>query len=445
MEQKVPPHSTELERALLGGLMLEKNGMERVGESLSADVFFHQSHRLVYEAMLGLSQKQSAVDFNTIMGELNETGRLEDIGGETYLMELLESVISSSNLESHARLLKDKLIARKIISTASRIIEECYDEPEDVGKLLQESEESIFGISQDRIKQDVVHVKSLLPRTFEDIAKYGKGGIYGVPSGLIALDEKLSGFQKSDLIIMASRPSMGKTSLALSIAANMSIRNNIPVSFFSLELSSQQIMHRLLCAEARIDMHLLRSGKLPHRDFPRLSLAAGPLQNAPLFIDDSPSINTLELRAKCRRMKARYGIQAIFVDSLQLMRGLRRDSRELEISSISQSLKALAKELDTPVIAISQLNRKVEDRSTPRPQLADLRESGAIEQDADVVLFVYREEVYKPDMAEPGKAEIIVGKQRNGPVGELNLTFIKDYARFENYTSLQPLENQASF
>jgi replicative DNA helicase len=445
MQKKVPPQSLELEKSLLGALLQEKNGMDRVAERLSPSNFYATGHALIYGAMIDLFEKNEPLDFHTVLNELKMSGGLEKAGGAEYLKELLEGVVSAADLERFASDLKDKHIARELIATATGLVENCYQESEDVDTMLDQAETKIFNISQDRLKQDVIQVKELLPKTFEEIAKYSKEGVFGVPTDYRELDEMLSGFQKSDLIIIAARPSMRKSALALPISANMAIKNRIPVGFFSLEMSSQQLIQRILCSEARINMHSLRSGKLPHRDYPRLSLAAGPLAEAPLFIDDTPALSILELRAKARRLKAKHKIGAIFVDYLQLMRGLRTDSRELEISSISQSLKALAKELDIPVIALSQLNRKVEDRPDARPHLADLRESGAIEQDSDVVMFIYREEVYKPETAEPGKVDIIIGKQRNGPVGTINMRFIREYARFENYAARALEEPQVSF
>ncbi|MFH1760321.1 MAG: replicative DNA helicase [bacterium] len=444
MLQKIPPQAIDLEKALLGGLMLEKDGMDKIVEILSPEIFYHNGNRIIYEAMLALFSKNEPIDFHTLMNQLKVTGKLSMIGDETYLMELLEGVVSSVNLEQHAKILKEKFIMRELITTSNQIIQNCYEQTNDVDELLDTAETNIFNLAQNRVKKGFVQIKNMLPQTFDEIAKYSKEGVNGVPSGFTELDEMLSGFQNSDLLILAARPSMGKTALALSIAANMGIRYNKAVGIFSLEMSSPQLIQRILCSEARINMHSLRTGKLPHRDYPKLSLAAGPLAEAPIFIDDSPSMNILEVRAKSRRMKSQHNIDFIMIDYLQLLKGagLRSENREQEISQISRSLKALAKELNIPVLALSQLNRRVEDRTNARPQLADLRESGAIEQDADVVMFIYREELYKPDTAEPGKAEIIIGKQRNGPVGTVKTTFIKDYVRFENYTARHPEESQ---
>ena len=362
---------------------------------------------------------------------------METVGAEPYLSELVSNVATAANIEHHARILLEKSTLRQLISASADITTECFGSEAEAQDILDRAEAKIFGISEARIKNTFESIGQLLPKTFEDIASYSKGGVQGVPTGFKELDELTSGLQKSDLIIVAGRPSMGKTAFSLSIAMHAAVVAKHPTAIFSLEMSKTQLAQRMLCAEARINMHSLRSGKLPQRDYPKLSLAAGPLSEAPLFIDDTPGITVLELRAKARRLKAQHDLGFIIVDYLQLMDSAGRfENRQQEISQISRSLKGIAKELDVPVMAISQLSRAPEQRGGDhRPQLSDLRESGAIEQDADVVMFVYREELYnKDDPSKQGIAEIIIGKQRNGPTGSIQLAFIKDYARFENLT-----------
>jgi replicative DNA helicase len=369
-------------------------------------------------------------------------------GGSSYLGELAESIATSANVEYYAKILREKETLRELITTAASITTDCFDNEIEAQELLDRAESKIFSISESRIKNRFESVGQLLPRTFEEIADfYTKGSFKGVLTGFTELDEMTTGLQKSDLVIIAGRPSMGKTSFALSIAINAAVHGKRSTAIFSLEMSKQQLVQRLLCGEARVNMHLLRSGKLPKRDLPRLSLAAGPLSEAPLYIDDTPGISVLEVRAKARRLKAQNNLDLVIVDYLQLMGSSGSvESRQQEISQISRSLKGVAKELDVPLVVLSQLSRAPEQRTgNHRPQLSDLRESGAIEQDADVVMFVYRDEVYnREDEAVKGKAEIIIGKQRNGPIGSVNVSFIKDYARFDNLSD-QVMEGAGGF
>jgi replicative DNA helicase len=380
-------------------------------------------------------EKSIPCDILTLADELRKREWLESVGAEPYLSELASGVATSANIEYHCRILMEKSTLRQLISTSAEITTDCFSGDADAQSLLDRAEARIFGISESRIKNTFESVAQLLPKTFEDIASYSKGGVQGVPTGFTQLDEMTSGLQRGDLVIVAGRPSMGKTAFCLSLAMHAAVIAKNPTAIFSLEMSKAQLAQRLLCAEARINMHLLRSGRLPQRDFPKLSLAAGPLSEAPLFIDDTPGISVLELRAKARRLKKQHNLALIIIDYLQLMdSSTKLENRQQEISQISRSLKGIAKELDLPVIALSQLSRAPEQRGGDhKPQLSDLRESGAIEQDADVVMFVFREEFYnKEDTSKQGLAEIIIGKQRNGPTGSVMMSFVKDYARFEN-------------
>jgi replicative DNA helicase len=352
-------------------------------------------------------------------------------GGDAYLMDISAEVVSSANVAQHCAIIKEKALLRGLIGSATRILEKAYDGSQEPGEIMDQAEGEIFAISESTIKQGFVPIKL--------IESYSKGDIIGVPSGFKDFDAMTSGFQKTDLIILAGRPAMGKTALALSMLANAAIDHRKTVAFFSLEMGREQLVQRILCRQAQVNMHLLRTGRLPQRDFPRLSIAVGPISEAKVFIDDHPSLNILELRAKCRRLKAQQGLDMVMVDYLQLMQGVgRQENRQQEISQISRGLKGLAKELEIPVVALSQLSRSVEQRGGDgEPKLSDLRESGAIEQDADLVMFVYREEIYNKE-AEKGKAKIILAKQRNGPTGDVPLTFVSDYASFTNYSGRAP-------
>jgi replicative DNA helicase len=368
---------------------------------------------------------------------LNSSPRTRFTPRRTYLGELAESIATSANIEYYAKILREKATLRTLISTAAEITTDCFNTELDSQEVLDKAESRVFDIAESRIKNRFETVGQLLPRTFEEIDGYAKGSFKGILTGFAELDEMTTGLQHGDLVIIAGRPSMGKTSFSLSIAMNAAIHGKHPTAIFSLEMSKQQLAQRMLCGEARVNMHLLRSGKLPKRDYPRLSLAAGPLSEAPLYIDDTPGITVLEVRAKARRLKAQSNLSCVIIDYLQLMGSSGPvESRQQEISQISRSLNGIAKELDVPVVVLSQLSRAPEQRTgNHRPQLSDLRESGAIEQDADLVMFVYRDEVYnKEDESVKGTAEIIIGKQRNGPIGTVNVAFVKDYARFDNLT-----------
>jgi replicative DNA helicase len=442
-EGRVPPQAVDIEMAVLGAMLLEKEAIAKALEVLDETAFYKPAHISIFKAMIGLFERSEPVDLITLSEELRRRGELEKIGGEYYLTELTTKVTSAANVEYHAHIVLEKALMRQLIATSSEAINRAYSDTEDALDLLDQAEQRIFDISEQRMKKTFISMNTAVHSTMELLQGiHGKhNGVTGVPSGFSDLDNLTGGFQKSDLIIVAGRPSQGKTALVLSIARNAAVLHDKSVGFFSLEMSSQQLVMRLICAEARVDAHKVRTGRLPEDEWRKLSTSVGRLYKAKIFIDDTPALGILELRAKARRLKAEHNIDFIVVDYLQLMQGPKAaQSREQEISAISRSLKALAKEINVPVLALSQLNRAVENRSDKRPALADLRESGAIEQDADVVMFVHRPEMYgiQEEGGEPteGLAQIIVGKQRNGPTDTVKLSFIKQYARFENYKPL---------
>ncbi|MEX0736504.1 MAG: replicative DNA helicase [Bacteroidota bacterium] len=441
-EGRVPPQAVDVEMAVLGAMLLEKGALAKAIEILDESCFYKPAHQRIFEAMTALFERSEPVDLITLIDELRRRAELEKVGGEYYLTELTTKVTSSANIEYHAHIVLEKALMRQLIVSSSDVISRAYNETEDALDLLDEAEQKIFQISEQRMKKSFVTMNTAVHSTMEMIESiHGKhSGVTGVPSAFTEVDNYTGGFQKSDLIIVAGRPSQGKTAFVLSVARNASIIHDVPVGFFSLEMSSQQLVLRLICAEARVDAHSVRTGRLPEDEWRKLSTSVGKLYKAKIFIDDTPALSVLEIRAKARRLKAEHNVGMIVVDYLQLMQGPKNaQSREQEISTISRSLKALAKEINIPVIALSQLNRAVEARGDKRPVLADLRESGAIEQDADVVLFVHRPEMYNimsddNNESTEGIAEIIVGKQRNGPTGTARMAFIKQYARFENLT-----------
>jgi replicative DNA helicase len=442
---RVPPQATDVEMAVLGALLVEKEAIPKVIEALDENAFYKPTHQKIFQAMVALFEKSEPVDVVTVVEELRRRGTLEEIGGAHYVAELTQKVTSAANVEYHARIVLEKALMRSLILTASDVAARAFSETEDALDLLDQAEAKIFEISERRLKRTFTPIRKAITTAFgllEGI--HGKhGGVTGVPTGFVEMDNLTGGFQKSDLVIVAGRPSQGKTALALALARNAALHKEkrTAVGIFSLEMSEGQLVTRLLSSEARVNAHLLRTGRLPEDEWKNLSRVVGRLAEAKIFIDDTPALPILELRAKSRRLKMEHGIGLIIVDYLQLVQGPKNiESREREISLISRSLKALAKELDIPVIALSQLNRSLESRSDKRPVLSDLRESGAIEQDADVVMFVHRPETYgiqemKDEdgniLPTEGMAEIMVSKQRNGPTGFLRLAFKKEYAGFE--------------
>lgn len=411
---------------------MDEDALHAVIPQLRPADFSAEAHRFIYAAMLDLFQNHQPVDWATLTAELKRNGRLEAAGGVPFLTDLADAVPTTANIQHYVRMVQDKATLRRLLAASSEIAERCYSDPQDVTGLLDEAEQAVFAIGESRVSAGFRRIQDLLPAAWQTVETLyeRKEGITGVPSGFADLDSLTAGFQTSDLIIIAGRPSMGKTSLGLDVALHAA-RSGTPAGVFSLEMSNEQLVLRMLCSMAHVNLKSVRTGFLSGADWSRLTTAIGALDDVPLFLDDTPAINTLEIRARARRLKREANLGLIVVDYLQLMRG-HGESREQEIAEISRSLKALAKELDVPVIALSQLNRRCEERTDKRPQLADLRESGAIEQDADVILFIYRDEVYNksPDNPKRGEAEVIVGKQRNGPIGMVRLAFAQEWSTF---------------
>jgi replicative DNA helicase len=436
---RVPPQNIDAERSVLGALMLDKDAIIRVANLIRLGDFYKDDHNLIYEAMVELYEKREPIDVLSLSNRLEEKGQLEKIGGSSYLTGLVNSVPSSSNVEHYAKVVQKKSTLRKLIEVSSAITEMGYNESEDVEKILDTAEQKLFGVSQKYLKQDFVPIRSILETAFNRIDELHKGGtkLRGIPSGFPDLDAVLAGFQKSDLVILAARPSIGKTSLALDLARQIATRQKVPVGIFSLEMSSDQLIDRMISAESGVDLWRLRTGRLKSGegddDFQRIGEAMGILSEAPIFIDDAGSANVMEIRTMARRLQAEQNVGVIIIDYLQLMEGRSGgDNRVSEISEISRSLKQLAKELDIPVIALSQLSRAVESRSPQIPKLSDLRESGSIEQDADVVLFLYREDREKPDTPNKNVVEVHIAKHRNGPVGRISLYFNENLTTFKS-------------
>ncbi len=433
--QKVLPQNIEAEQSVLGGILIDNEALPKVLEIIEPNDFYRDNHKKIFLAFLELFENNTPLDIITVTELLQKKGELTNIGGATYLASLVDSVPTTANITHYAKIIKEKSILRSLIAKATDIVNLGFEASEDVAEILDKAEEAIFSITQQRIQTSYYSIKEIIKQTFETIEELSskKDSVTGIPTGFIDFDRLTAGLQPSDLIIIAGRPVMGKTSFTLNIAQHAATRAGVPVGFFSLEMSKEQLALRMLCAEARINSQKIRSGFLSERDWLRLTDAAATLSEAPIFIDDTPALSVLEIRAKARRLKSEHNIGLIIVDYLQLMKGKGRvDTREREISEISRSLKALAKELNIPVVAVSQLNRRVEERENKRPRLADLRESGAIEQDADLIVFIYRDEVYNEDTPDKGIAEIIIGKQRSGPTGVVKLAFLDKYTRFEN-------------
>ena len=433
---RVPPQDVEAEQAVLGSVFIDNSALLRVVELLRPEDFFRKSHSIIYQSMLDLFQENQPQDLLSVRNRLDSKGLLDAAGGTAYLAELTEVVPIAANVEHYAQIVKDKAVLRRLIEKASEIATICYEESLGIDETLEAAEAAIFELSDAKIKRSFDPVRDILVDSIKRVEElYNKKQlITGIPTGFPELDNLTAGLQPSDLIIIAGRPSMGKTALALNIAQHAAIREKIPVAIFSLEMSKEQLVMRMLCSEARVDAHRVRTGFLSKSDWPKLHEAAGRVAEAEIYIDDTPAQSVMEMRAKARRLKSanpRLGL--VMIDYLQLMRGRGgAERREQEVSEISRALKAMAKELDVPVVALSQLNRKVEERTDKRPQMSDLRESGAIEQDADVIAFIYRDEVYnkREDNPRKGTAEIILAKQRNGPTGVVKLAFVGKYSTF---------------
>ncbi|HZO18630.1 MAG TPA: replicative DNA helicase [Gemmatimonadaceae bacterium] len=438
-----PPWSEDAEQAVLAAMLIDQDAILRATEQVDDTMFYREGHRRIFRAMVAVSERGDVVDPLTLSDELQRRGELDASGGKDYIGFLVDAVPTAANVEYHAKIVREKALLRRLIEASTEIVSEAFDARQTAGELLDHAESRIFDISQQRGREGFTRIKELLWPTMERIEALQRGGkaITGVPSGFTDLDDLTSGFQPSDLIVIAARPSMGKTAFILNIAQHAAIEHNVPVALFSLEMSKESLVQRMLTGEARVDAQKLRKGMLRDDDFPRLARAAGILAQAPIFIDDSPGITLLEMRSAARRLRADANIGLVVVDYLQLIQSASdAENRTQEISQISRSLKALAKELAVPVVALSQLSRATEQRTDKRPQLSDLRESGAIEQDADLVMFIYRQEMYegptdKDGNSLEGRAEVIVGKQRNGPTGIVNLFFHKAYTRFENYSA----------
>lgn len=431
--EKLPPYNMEAEQAILGSMMIDKEAVYIAIEMLEAEDFYKEANQIIFSTIVALETKGEPVDMVTLTEELHRQNSVEKVGGVGYIAEVANIVPTAANASHYAEIVAEKSLLRKLIRVATNIANRCYEDQEDTHDLLDSAERMILEIAENRNFSGLIPIKQVLSTTLEKIEQLAnrKGNITGVPSFFSDLDSMTSGWQSSDLIILAARPAMGKTSFGLNVAQNAAIKGKIPVAIFSLEMSKEQLVQRLMSSEAMIDQHKLRTGRLLDEEWVRLTRAAQPLSTAEIFIDDTPAISVLELRAKARRLKVEKGLGLIIIDYLQLMQmGKRQENRQQEISEISRSLKALARELDVPIIALSQLSRAVEQTQDKRPALSHLRESGALEQDADLVMFIFREEYYNPDTEKPGIAEIIIAKHRNGPTGSIELGFVKEFTKF---------------
>lgn len=433
----IPPHNIEAEQATLGSLLIHKDALIKIADVVAADDFYVNKHRLIFESMLDLYAKHEPIDILSLSNRLIEKGQLDEIGGRAYLVELANTVPTASNIVSYAEIVKKKSTLRRLITAGHDIVKEGYNEDEDLTTTLDKAEKALYSVSHTYLKQNFVPVQDIMTAAFDRIDELHResGKLRGIPTGFTDLDNKLGGLQKSDLIILAARPSMGKTSLALDIARHVAVKGKTPVGVISLEMSKDQLVDRLLCAEANVDLWKMRTGKLTNdHDFTNIGHAMGQLAEAPIYIDDSPTGNIMEIRTKARRLQMEHGLSLLVVDYLQLMEGRSNsgDNRVQEISEISRSLKGLARELNIPIIALSQLSRAVEMQNPPIPRLSHLRESGSLEQDSDLVLFIYREEYYKKDSERKGVADIFIAKHRNGPTGQLEIYFDIEKASFRN-------------
>ncbi len=435
-ENRLPPQNLNAEQSVLGAMLLDKNAIMKAVEILVPDSFYRDAHRVIFEAILSLFEKSEPVDIVTVTNELVKAGKIEHAGGSVYISDLLNSVPTAANIEYYARIVEEKSVLRRLINAGTQIVKESYNDETDVDGVLDEAERTIFDIALNRIKQDFHKVDKVLKTVLDRIDKlYGnKDAITGMPSGFVDIDKMTAGFQNSELIVLAARPSVGKTALALNFASNAAIKHKIPVAIFSLEMSKEQLAQRMLCCEAEIDAQKLKTASLSDTGWKRLTKAIGRISEAPIFIDDSPLLTPMEMRAKARRMKMEHNIGMIVVDYLQLMQGKsgKEENRVQVISEITRSLKTLAREIDVPVIALSQLSRGIEQRQDRMPRLSDLRDSGEIEQTADLVMFIHREDYYNANTEKGNIAEIIIAKQRNGPTGTVELVFRKEFTKFEN-------------
>ena len=448
LELNAQPQALEAEQAVLGSMLTSKEAVSKAMQWVSAGQFYKDAHVRIFSCMVNLFEKGEPIDAISVVDRLKKKKDLESVGGAYYITGLAESVPTTANVEHYAKIVLEKHTLRKLIQVSHEVSKEAFEDVQDVDDILDSAESAIFNISEKRLRGGFEHIDPILQNTFEELDKIATnpGIVTGVPSGLMDLDAITSGFHSGELIIVAGRPGMGKTALALTMGRNTAVMDKTGVGIFSLEMANHQLAMRLLCAEGRVDSHLVRTGKLPKSQWKNLSIAVGQLAEAPIYLDDTAAMSVLEVRAKARRLKAEHDVGLLIVDYIQLMTGPKgAESRQQEISQISRSLKALAKEIEVPVIGLSQLSRAVESRSDRRPQLSDLRESGAIEQDADVVIFLYRPWVYSQEEDDRGKATIIVAKQRNGPTGTIEATFIDRFARFENIAAFAEMEAESPF
>lgn len=435
---KSMPQNIEAEQSVLGAMIIDKTSIAQAAEVLKTDDFYRDAHKVIYAAIMELFQKDIPIDMVTLIEHLRAKEKLESVGGITYITEVANAVISTANLQSYIKIVEQKAMLRKLIKASNQIIEQSYNKQGDVEDVLDFAEKRIFDIAEKRSTNDFEAISAVLERGFLEIERIfnNKGVATGVPSGFSDLDSKTSGFQKGDMVLIAARPSMGKTTFVLNIAQHAALRENKSIVIFSLEMSKEQLAYKFLCAEANVDMLRLRTGNLDDQDWENIARASGPLAAAKIYIDDTAGVSVMEMRSKCRRIKLEYGIDMIIIDYLQLMSGSGGESRQQEVSEISRSIKALAKEMECPVIALSQLSRAPEQRADHRPMLSDLRESGSIEQDADLVMFLYRDEYYNKETEEKNVAECIIAKQRNGPVGTVKLAWLGQFSKFGNLDSV---------
>ncbi|MEG0133940.1 replicative DNA helicase [Clostridium sp.] len=433
------PQSIEAEQSVIGSMIIDRGAIAQAAQGLEEDDFYRDSHKILYRSIIDMFKRDMAVDLVTVLEYLKATDTLERAGGVTYVSEITSSVPTTANLASYIQIVQEKSTLRKLIKASTSIIEESYNKQGEVEGVLDAAEKRIFDIAEKRTTSDFEPLNQVLERGFVEIERLfnNKGEITGVTSGFADLDSKTSGFQKGDMVLIAARPSMGKTTFALNIAENAALRSGKSVVIFSLEMSKEQLAYKLLCSEANVDMLKLRTGNLDDKDWENIARATGPLSKAKIFIDDTAGVTVMEMRSKCRRLKMEYGIDLIMIDYLQLMSGSSgSESRQQEVSEISRSIKALAKEMECPVIALSQLSRAPEQRADHRPMLSDLRESGSIEQDADLVMFLYRDEYYNKETEEKNVGECIIAKQRNGPVGTTKLAWLGQFSKFGNLDTI---------
>lgn len=429
---KIMPQNIEAEQSVLGSMIADKSAIAQAAEVLKVEDFYKEAHQQIFDAIKNMFQRDIAVDLVTLAENLQSSGKLESAGGITYISQLYGSVISTVNVHYYISIVKEKATLRRLIKATAEVMEDCYNKQDKVPEVMESAEKKIFDIANNRSTSDFEPMSTVLERGFNEIERLfnNKGDITGIPTGFPELDAKTSGFQKGDMVLIAARPSMGKTTFALNLAQYAALRAGKSVAVFSLEMSKEQLAYKMLCSEANIDMLRLRTGNLEDRDWESMARASGPLGNAKIYIDDTAGVTVMEMRSKCRRLKIEHGIDLIVIDYLQLMSGSNPDNRQQEVSEISRSIKALAKEMQCPVIALSQLSRAPEARADHRPMLSDLRESGSIEQDADVVMFLYRDEYYNKETEDKNVAECIIAKQRNGPTGTVKLAWLGQFSKF---------------